>query len=319
MTPLPPLIPAKFAIIVVGPTAVGKTDLCIRLAKGFDTDIISADSRQFFREMTIGTAKPGLAERQGVTHHLIDSHSITESYHVAAFEKDALTITAAILRKKEVVILTGGSGLYIKTFCEGLDDIPDTGPAIREKLMAQYQQEGLASLVTQLDILDPVYGQTVDRANPQRIMRALEVCIGTGQPYSSFRKRTTAVRPFHIIKIGLNREREELYSRIDARMDQMLASGLVEEAKGLAAYKEHNALQTVGYKEVFDYLDGQYDYSEMERLLKRNSRRYAKRQLTWFTKDEQIRWFHPHDYEEIVQYIQHCISSLTSSDGAFLN
>jgi tRNA dimethylallyltransferase len=299
-----PPIPAKHALVVVGPTAVGKTDVCIRLAKELGTDIISADSRQFFREMAIGTAKPTLKERQGITHHLIDSHSITETYHVAAFEKEALAIAESIFLKKDIVIVTGGSGLYIKTFCEGIDEIPETDPAIRETLTAQYSQEGLSPLLAQLDRLDPVYGQMVDRANPQRIMRALEVSLSTRQPYSSFRKRTSLTRPFQIIKIGLTRNREELYSRIDVRMDQMLASGLVEEVKGLAAYKEHNALQTVGYTEVFDHLDGKYDYTEMVRLLKRNSRRYAKRQLTWFTRDEQIRWFHPDAYQEILDYLR---------------
>jgi tRNA dimethylallyltransferase len=300
----PPYTLDKFAIVVAGPTAVGKTELCIRLAKEFDTEIISADSRQFFREMNIGTAKPSIEERQGVVHHLIDSHSVTETYHAAAFEKDALAIAATIFRTKEVLILTGGSGLYIKTFCQGLDDIPETDPAIREKLTEQYQQKGLSPLLAQLDELDPTYGQIVDRANPQRIIRALEVSLSTGQPYSSFRRQTTAVRPFHIINIGLHRERADLYSRIDARMDLMLAGGLVEEARQLAAYRMHNALQTVGYTEVFDYLEGRYDYAEMVRLLKRNSRRYAKRQLTWFTKDEQIQWFHPSDYREIVDYIK---------------
>jgi tRNA dimethylallyltransferase len=312
MTQAPPYTSAKFVIVVVGPTAVGKTNLCIELAKEFDTEIISADSRQFFREMTIGTAKPTEAERRGIRHHLVDSHSITEEYNAAAFEKDALAIAAAIFQTRDVVILTGGSGLYIKTFCEGLDEIPDTDPAIREKLTAQYQQEGLVPLLTLLDTVDPAYGQTVDRANPQRVMRALEVSLSTGQPYSSFRKRATASRPFHMIKIGLNRNREELYNRIDTRMDQMLANGLVEEARQLATYKEHNALQTVGYSEVFEYLDARYDYAEMVRLLKRNSRRYAKRQLTWFARDEQIQWFHPDAYKEIVNFIKRRIENLLS-------
>lgn len=296
--------PDKFVIVVAGPTAVGKTDLCIHLAAAFHTDIISADSRQFFKEITIGTAKPTIEERQGITHHLIDSHSITQNYNAAAFEKDALAIAGTIFQQKDVVILTGGSGLYIKTFCEGLDEIPATDPAIRENLTTLYQQEGLTPLLAQLDTIDPLYGQLVDRANPQRVIRALEVSLNTGQPYSSFRKHTAVPRPFYIIKIGLNRDREELYNRIDARMEQMLASGLVEEASGLMAYKAHNALQTVGYSEVFDYLDGRYDYTEMVRLLKRNSRRYAKRQLTWFNKDSQIKWYHPDAYEQIVCYIK---------------
>lgn len=190
------------------------------------------------------------------------------------------------------------------SFCEGLDEIPDTDPAIREALTRQYQQHGLDSLLPQLDTLDPLYAQQVDRANPQRVIRALEVSLSTGQPYSSFRKQNKMIRPFHLVKIGLTRNREELYNRIDARMDAMLANGLVEEAKHLLPYKEHNALQTVGYTEVFDYLAGTYDYAEMVRLLKRNSRRYAKRQLTWFSKDPQIHWFHPEAYIQIVAYIR---------------
>jgi tRNA dimethylallyltransferase len=304
MIPPPLQIPDKFVVLVVGPTAVGKTDLCIRLAKEFATEIISADSRQFFREMTIGTAKPSIEERQGIVHHLLDSHSITQSYHAAAFEKDALAVAEKIFQKKDVVILTGGSGLYIKTFCEGLDEIPDTDPAIRELLIRQHQQHGIDSLLIQLDTLDPLYAQQVDRANPQRVIRALEVSMSTQQPYSSFRKQNKVSRPFHLVKIGITRDREELYTRIDARMDAMLINGLVEEAKNLLPYKEHNALQTVGYTEVFAYLEGNYDYEEMVRLLKRNSRRYAKRQLTWFSKDPQIQWFHPDAYQQIVAYIR---------------
>jgi tRNA dimethylallyltransferase len=314
MTQTPPYTPNKFVIVVVGPTAVGKTDLCVELAKEFGTEIISADSRQFFREMTIGTAKPTEAEKQGIPHHLIDSHSITEDYNAASFEKDALAIASTLFQTKNIAILTGGSGLYIKTFCEGLDEIPDTDPAIREKLTAQYQQDGLVPLLALLDTVDPAYGQTVDRANPQRIIRALEVSLSTSRPYSSFRKRAAAVRPFHIIKIGLNRNREELYNRIDARMDQMLTNGLVEEARQLATYKTHNALQTVGYTEVFEYLEARYDYAEMVRLLKRNSRRYAKRQLTWFARDEQIQWFHPEAYAEIVHFIKRRMESLLSTE-----
>jgi tRNA dimethylallyltransferase len=297
----------KYLIVVVGPTAVGKTELCVRLAKHFNTEIISADARQFFREMNIGTAKPSLEERGGVVHHLIDSHSILESYNAGDFERDALKILEKLYQQKNAAIVTGGSGLYIKVLCEGMDDMPEIDDSIRERLNEIYQNEGLPVLLSQLDKLDPEYAAIVDRANPQRIIRGLEVCLASGKPYSSFRKKSKITRPFNIIKIGLQRNREELYTRIDARMDAMLAAGLVEEAKKLQPHQRQNALQTVGYTEVFGFLNGEYDQEEMIRLLKRNSRRYAKRQITWFSRDPDIHWFHPDDYNQIVTYITQTI------------
>lgn len=293
-----------YLIVVVGPTAVGKTDLCVRLANHLKTEVVSADSRQFYREMNIGTAKPTPEEQQSIIHHFIDSHSIVEDYNAVAFEKDALACIHSILQTHQTCLLTGGSTLYVKTVTDGMDDIPDVEPEIRTQLQHTLETEGLAVLVAQLDALDPAYAQQVDRANPQRILRALEVCLGTGMPYSSFRKGSKVQRPFQIIKIGLNRDREELYQRIDCRMDEMLKNGLVEEVKSLLAYKDKNALQTVGYREVFDYLDGMYDEAEMVRLLKRNSRRYAKRQLTWFQRDPEYHWFHPDQYAEIVAFVE---------------
>ena len=239
-------------VIIAGPTAVGKTDLCLRLATALNTDIISADSRQFYREMNIGTAKPSPAELAAVQHHFINSHSITQEYSCGAFEEDALVLLRQLFREKKIVILTGGSGLYIKALAEGLDEMPETDPAIRDKLMNQLAGSGLDSLLVELQNLDPVYFEQVDQANPQRVVRALEICYSSGQPYSFFRGRSRMERPFKIIKIGLNRERQELYHRIDQRMDQMLAQGLVEEAAALYPYRTHNALQTVGYKEIFD-------------------------------------------------------------------
>lgn len=299
----------KYLLIIVGPTAVGKTELSVRLAKKFDTSILSADSRQFYKEMTIGTAKPTLAEQNQVTHYFIDSHHITEEYNAGAYEKDALALLETIFKEKDIAILTGGSGLYVKTLCEGIDQMPESDLTIRHQLTTQYEQEGIKPLLAQLDRLDPDYGQVVDRSNTQRIIRALEVCLHTGLPYSSFRKQKKAIRPFHVVKIGLTRNRAELYARIDKRMDLMLQQGLAEEARQLLPYKNHNALQTVGYREVFDYLEGKYDYEEMVRLLKRNSRRYAKRQLTWFNKDPEIRWFHPEAYGQIVAYIRERIKN----------
>ncbi len=294
----------KYLIVVVGPTAVGKTELCVRLAQHFHTEIVSADSRQFYREMTIGTAKPTPVEQRTIVHHFINSHSITDEYNAAAFERDALACITSILQKHQTCLLTGGSTLYVKMLTDGMDDIPEADPAIRAQLQQLLEKEGLLVLSEQLEKLDPVYAVQVDRSNPQRIIRALEVCLSTGVPYSFFRKGTPVKRPFKIIKLGLNRNRDELYERIDARMDAMLESGLVEEAKRLLVYKDKNALQTVGYREVFGYLEGAYDEAEMIRLLKRNSRRYAKRQLTWFRRDPDYQWFHPDEYASILAHIE---------------
>ncbi|MBD1397141.1 tRNA (adenosine(37)-N6)-dimethylallyltransferase MiaA [Pontibacter sp. JH31] len=299
----------NFLIVVVGPTAVGKTDLCVQLARHYHTEIISADSRQFYKEMSIGTAKPSAEEQQGIKHHFIDSHQITAEYNAGAYEQDVLALLQALYQKKQTVILTGGSGLYVRAVCEGMDEMPETDPAIREQLTALYQQQGMEPLLTQLQQLDPFYYERVDKANPQRVIRALEVCLSSGQPYSSFRKKEQQERPFQIIKIGLNRDRQELYDRIDQRMDQMLAQGLLQEAEALYPYRHHNALQTVGYKEIFDFLEGKYDWEEAVRLLKRNSRRYAKRQLTWFHKFPDYTWFHPDQWEEIVAFIDKQISA----------
>lgn len=290
-------------VVIAGPTAVGKTELCLKLARELDTEILSADSRQFYKEMNIGTAKPSGQELEQVKHYFINSHSITEEYSCGAFESDALHLLGKLFQKKPIVILTGGSGLYIQAVYEGLNEMPETEPALRQKLINQLEAKGLESLLKQLAELDPVYYQQVDHANPQRIIRALEVCYSSGKPYSFFRGRNLQERPFKTIKIGLNRDRPELYQRIDQRMDQMLAAGLLEEAKQLYAYRSHNALQTVGYKEIFDFLEEKQDWEETVRLLKRNSRRYAKRQLTWFGRDSDFKWFHPEDWKGITAFI----------------
>lgn len=277
-------------LVVVGATAVGKTAYCLELAKKLQTVIISADSRQFYREMNIGTAKPSPEELAEVPHYFINSHSINENYNVGQYEKDVLALLPSLFEKYPTVILTGGSGLYIDAVCKGIDDMPEIPENLREELSKRLVNEGLSSILETLQALDSTYYAQVDRANTQRVLRAVEVCLASGKPYSSFRKNAAAPRPFEIEKIGLNRNRQELYHRIDARMDMMLAQGLLEEAKKLLPYREHNALQTVGYKEIFDFLDGQYDWKVCVELLKRNSRRYAKRQMTWFRRDEQINW-----------------------------
>jgi tRNA dimethylallyltransferase len=292
-----------FLIVVAGPTAVGKTALCVRLARHYQTEIISADSRQFYKEMSIGTAKPTPEEQQGIKHYFIDSHHIAAEYNAGSYEQDVLALLQKLYKEKPAVILTGGSGLYVRAVCEGMDEMPETDPAIREQLTSLYQQQGLEPLLEQLQQQDPLYFERVDRANPQRVIRALEVCLSSGQPYSSFRKQGQQERPFHIIKIGLSRDRQELYNRIDQRMDLMLEQGLLQEAEALYPYRHHNALQTVGYKEIFDFLEGKYGWEEAVRLLKRNSRRYAKRQLTWFHKFPDYTWFHPSQWEEIIAFI----------------
>jgi tRNA dimethylallyltransferase len=293
----------NFLIVIVGPTAVGKTSLGIQLAQHFKTEIISADSRQFYREMNIGTAKPSAPELALIKHHLIDSHSISEDYNVGQFERDVLHILEKIYQKHSLAIMVGGSGLYVKAICEGMDEMPDVPIEIREALSNRLKINGLDDLNKELEKLDPDYFAQVDKANPQRIMRALEICLATGKTYSSFRTKKKILRPFDIIKIGLDLPREELYTRIDQRMDNMIAQGLLQEAQLLEPYKQQNALQTVGYQEIYGFMDGLYDWDEAVRLLKRNSRRYAKRQLTWFRQDLEIKWFSPSEYDLILHYI----------------
>jgi tRNA dimethylallyltransferase len=299
----------KHLVVIVGPTAVGKTDLSLNLAKFFNTEIISADSRQFFRETEIATAKPTLAEREEVPYHFVDSLSIQETYDVGKFENDVLTLLEELFQSRDVVVMTGGSGLYVQAVCEGVDEMPQIDPDIRIQLNKLYEEQGIETLRELLREADPEYYQTVDIQNPQRLIRALEVIKVTGLPFSSFRVKKAKERFFNTIKIGLTRPRELLYSRIDARMDQMIENGLFEEAGKLYDFRELNALQTVGYTEIFGYLEGQYDKDEAIRLLKRNSRRYAKRQMTWFRKDSEIRWFSPDDDAEILAYINSRLST----------
>lgn len=299
----------KYLILLVGPTAVGKTDLSIRLAQELNTEIISADSRQFYKELSIGTAKPTTKEMYGIKHHFIDSHSIETYYSAGDFERDVIKLLEGdIFKRKDLAIITGGSGLFVKAITDGLDDMPEAPLALRENLMQRLENEGVEVLAEELRKLDPEYAATADLQNSQRVVRALEVCLSTGKPFSEFHKKTKAARSFEFIKIGIERPREELYDRINRRMDIMLANGLMEEVKGLTNYRNHNALQTVGYKEVFEFLDGAYDYPTMVELLKRNSRRYAKRQMTWFKNQDDFQWFSAEDFEGICRYIKSEIS-----------
>lgn len=291
-------------IIIVGPTAVGKTNLCVKLAKLFDTEIISSDSRQFYRELSIGTAKPTPQEMDGVLHLFVDSHNITEYYSAGDFERDAIRVLEEdIFKRKKVAIMTGGSGLFIKAITDGLDEMPEAPLHLRETLMQRLNNGELEAMTNELKALDPAYCATADLQNSQRVVRALEVCLSTGKPFSSFHKKSNVERNFNIIKVGIERPREELYARINLRMDLMLQNGLLDEVKSLLEFKNHNALQTVGYKEVFEYLDAQYDYATMVALLKRNSRRYAKRQMTWFKNQDSFEWFNGTDFEGIQAHI----------------
>lgn len=287
----------------MGPTAVGKTAVSIQLAKHFHTEIISADSRQVYRELTLGTAKPTAEQLKEVKHHLIDSHSISEEYNAAQFAKDAEAIILRLFERHDYLLVCGGSGLYVRALLEGLDDIPEVPEGIRNEIINQYETNGLDWLQQEMKRLDPEYFQMIDQRNPARLIRALEVVKATGKSISAFQKRQKRENPYQVIKIGLDLERLFLYQRIDDRMDHMIQQGLFEEARALYPYRQHNALQTVGYQEIFGYLEGHYNREEAIRLLKRNSRRYAKRQLTWFRRDTEIQWFNPSVLQEMIKLI----------------
>ena len=293
----------KTLVIVVGATAVGKTEIAMQLARHYQCAILSADSRQCYRELGIATAKPSAELLKEVRHFFINSHSITNPVSVAEFEAYAVETLGRLFVKQDHCIMVGGSGLYVKAVVDGLDQIPTISSDIRRDLERRLDQQGLDSLVSELKRLDPDMINNLDVHNPRRVIRALEVSLATGQPYSSFLSGSKASRSFDAIKIGLQRDREDLYQRINDRMDQMIEQGLFKEAEALLPFRNLKPLQTVGYQEVFGYLDGQYNREEAIRLLKRNSRRYAKRQLTWFGKDPEIQWFHATDLESILEYL----------------
>jgi tRNA dimethylallyltransferase len=293
----------KYLVVVGGPTAVGKTAFSIRLAQALNTHIISADSRQLYRRMNIGTAKPEPNELVAVPHHFIDVLEPDTEYSAGQFERDALQLLDELFKRHKAVVVAGGSGMYVQALCRGMDHMPEVPAEIRAALNHELANKGLEILLQELQQHDRQYWQVVDRQNPVRVIRALEVIRATGQPYSFFRQQQFPERPFEVIKIGLDRPREELYNRIDARMDAMIGQGLFEEAESLYPYRQLNALQTVGYQEIFGFMEGQYDREEAIRLLKRNSRRYAKRQLTWFRKDQEFQWFHPQELEKAMSFI----------------
>lgn len=291
-------------IVVVGPTAVGKTALAISLAQHFQTEIVSADSRQFYREMEIGTAKPSKEELSQATHHFINSHSIKTLFSTGDFELDALEVIDDIFKTHNVAIMVGGSGLYIDAVCNGLDKLPDTDLSIREELNSKFATEGISFLQDYLKEHDPEYFAKVDQSNPQRMIRGVEFFRSTGQKLSTFLTNSKKQRPFQIIKIGLNMDRALLYQRINNRVDTMIDEGLLEEVKSLQSFRKYNALNTVGYTELFNYLDGVVTLQEAVDKIKQNTRRFAKRQLTWFRRDESTAWFEPDQAEEIISYIE---------------
>lgn len=293
----------KSLIIITGPTAIGKTGLAVFIAKQLQTEIISFDSRQFYKELKIGTAVPTDEELIEIPHHFIQNLSVQDEYSVGDFERDALQKIEELFQKYNMLVMVGGSGLYEKAVTEGLDVFPEVDASIREELIAEFNEFGIEKLQQELKISDADYYEKADLQNSHRIIRALEICRGTGKTFSSFRKNNLQPRNFNVIKIGLELPRQEIYDRINQRVDVMMNSGLLDEVKSLYKFKELNSLQTVGYRELFDYLDGKISLDFAVEEIKKNTRRYAKRQLTWYRKDKNIKWFSPFEKEEILQYI----------------
>lgn len=290
-------------IVLLGPTGVGKTDISIELASLTGSEIISADSRQFYREMRIGTAVPSDEQLKQIRHHFIQFISIRDYYSSSLFERDVLRLLPDLFKRNPLVVMAGGSGMYIDAVIQGIDDIPDIDPAVRDKYNSMYTERGIGSLRIALKLLDPEHYSRVDLKNHKRIIRALEICESTGKPYTSFLKKERRQRDFRIIKIGLNRDRNELFERINLRVEKMISSGLEEEALNLYPERHLNALNTVGYRELFEYFENKLTREKAIELIKRNSRRYAKRQLTWWGKDETIQWFHPDEKEKIFKLV----------------
>lgn len=294
----------KTLVSVVGPTAIGKTALAIQLAQYFDTEIISADSRQFFKEMEIGTAKPNINELGAAKHHFIDSHSIQQLFSTGDFEVEGLKKLEEIFAHHDLAIMVGGSGLYVNALINGLDEMPEIDLSIRTQLNEQFKIEGIAPIQSKLAEVDPEYFSKVDQQNPQRMIRGLEVFLSTGQKLSSMLSATKKERPFNIVKIGLNTDRAMLYNRINSRVDQMISSGLIKEVESLSAFRTYNALNTVGYSEIFEYLDEKISLEDAISSIKQNTRRFAKRQLTWFRRDEEINWFEPDQGNQVIDHIE---------------
>jgi tRNA dimethylallyltransferase len=294
----------KNLIVLIGPTGVGKTELSLRMAERFGTNIISSDSRQLYADLKTGTAAPTPEQLARVPHHFVGTLHLTDYYSAAQYETEVLELLDKLFLEKDTVIMAGGSMMYADAVCKGIDDIPTVDTETRRLLSERYENEGLERLAAELKLLDPEYYKKVDLKNPKRILHALEICYMTGETYTSFRTQKKKERPFRIIKIGLTRKREELYERINQRVDRMMEEGLLEEAKAVYPYRRLNALNTVGYKEIFKYLDGEWELPFAIEKIKQNSRIYSRKQMTWFRRDEEIQWFHPEQEKEIMAYLQ---------------
>ncbi|RZT93313.1 tRNA dimethylallyltransferase [Ancylomarina subtilis] len=300
---------SKTLIVLLGPTGVGKTDLSIRIARHFNTEITSSDSRQVYREMRIGTAVPEKEQLEAVKHHFIHSHSIHDYFSSWECEQKTLALLNEKFKEKDQMLMVGGSMMYIDAVCNGIDLIPTISPELRKEVCDRYEKNGLEAMQAELKELDPIFYDQVDLQNAKRVIHAVEVCLMSGKPYSSLRTNKTKERNFNIIKIGLNRDRTELYNRINQRVDMMIADGQIEEARDLFEFKDLNSLNTVGYKELFEHFKGNISLDKAIELIKRNSRHYAKRQLSWFRRDEKIKWFHPDQEDEIIAYLDEQIKA----------
>lgn len=290
-------------IVLIGPTGVGKTELSLRMAEHFHTHIISSDSRQLYADLKIGTAAPTAEQLRRVPHHFVGTLQLTDYYSAAQYESEVLAVLDDLFKQHETVLLTGGSMMYVDAICKGIDDIPTVDAETRALMLQRYEEEGLERMCAELKLLDPEYYKIVDLKNPKRVIHALEICYMTGKTYTSFRTQQKKARPFRIVKIGLTRDRDELYERINRRVDLMIEEGLVEEAKAVYPYRHLNSLNTVGYKEIFKYLDGEWELPFAIEKTKQNSRIYSRKQMTWFKRDHEIQWFHPAQEEEILAHL----------------
>lgn len=304
----------KTLIVLIGPTGVGKTELSLRIAEHFKTSIISSDSRQLYADLKIGTAAPTSEQLKRVAHHFVGTLQLTDYYSAAQYEEEVFRLLNELYLEKEVVVLTGGSMMYVDAICKGIDDIPTVDEETRELMKQRHETEGLDVLCAELKLLDPEYYKIVDPKNHKRVVHALEICYMTGKTYTSFRTRSAKERPFNTVKIGLTRDREELYERINKRVDLMMEEGLMEEAKAVYPYKHLNSLNTVGYKEMFKYLDGEWDLPFAIEKIKQNSRIYSRKQMTWFKRDKDITWFHPEQEKEMLEFLAEKIVIIPADD-----